>query len=301
MKILISGSTGLIGSQTSAFLEKEEHRVLRLVRRPPSADNEIAWNPASGTLDKAAIEGVDAVVHLAGESIASGRWTAEKKHRIRESRIQGTRLLAQSLAHLYDPPEVLVSVSAVGYYGDRGEETIDEKSGAGKGFLAELCREWEAATEPAAARGIRVVIPRLGMVLGAGGGALARMLPAFRLGIGGRIGSGRQYMSWISLSDLVGIIHYALTRESLQGPVNAVSPNPCTNSEFSRTLGRVLSRPTLFALPSFAARLAFGEMADEALLSSARVLPARLIESGYSFTFPELESALRHMLQKSVP
>ncbi len=298
MKILMTGSTGMIGSATAAFLAKEEHRIIRLVRRTPAGANEVSWDPAAGTLDKSAIEGIDAVVHLAGESIASGRWTVEKKRRIRESRIEGTRLLAQSLAQLSDPPKVLVSVSAAGYYGDRGTEILDEKSGPGKGFLADLCRQWEAATDAAAARGIRVVIPRLGMVLGAGGGALARMLPLFRLGIGGRIGSGRQYMSWIAIKDLAAVIRFALSRESLQGPVNAVSPNPCTNLEFSKALGRVLSRPVLFALPSFAARLAFGEMADEALLSSARVTPARLIESGYSFELPDVEPALRHALQK---
>jgi uncharacterized protein (TIGR01777 family) len=298
LNILLTGSAGLIGSELGSFLIKNKHRVLRLVRRAPAGPDEVEWDPYSETLNLQALEGIDAVVHLAGESIASGRWTAEKKHRIRESRVKGTRLLAQSLASLFDPPKVLVSVSAIGYYGDRSEEHLNEKSGAGNGFLPELCREWETATSPAANRGIRVVIPRIGVVLSAAGGALALMLPIFRLGIGGRIGSGRQYMSWITIDDLVGIIDHVIRFESIQGPVNAVSPNPVTNLVFSKTLGQVLSRPVLFALPAFAARLAFGQMANEALLASARVSPARLIESGYQFAFPELEGALCRILQK---
>jgi len=297
MKILISGSTGLIGSSLSTFLINNNHRVARLVRRVPSGDDEIGWNPASGTLDASALEGIDAVVNLAGESIAA-RWTAEKKRRIQESRVQGTRLLAQSMAHLSNPPKVMVSVSAIGYYGDRGEEQLTETSSLGKGFLPDLCREWENAATAASGKRTRVVIPRIGMVLSAKGGALGLMLPVFQLGIGGRIGSGRQYMSWISIDDLVSVINYAITCESLQGPVNAVSPNPVTNQRFAKTLGHVLSRPALFSLPAFVARLALGQMADEALLSSARVWPARLTESGYRFAFPELEGALRHILRK---
>jgi len=298
LNILITGSTGLIGSELCAVLAKSKHRVLRMVRRRPAQANEVGWDPASGTLDKSALEGLDAVVHLAGESIASGRWTIEKRRRIRLSRIQGTGLLAQSLATLLDPPKVLISVSAVGYYGDRGEEQLNEESGSGNGFLPEVCREWESATEPAAKRGIRVVMPRVGMVLSAARGALALMLPIYRLGIGGKIGSGHQYMSWIAIDDMAGIINHAMNCESLQGPVNSVSPNPVTNSVFSKTLAQVLSRPAIFSLPAFAARLAFGKMADEALLSSSRALPTRLIESGYKFAFPNLEGALRHILNK---
>ena len=300
MNILITGSTGLIGSELCAVLAKSKHRVLRMVRRRPAQANEVGWDPASGTLDKSALEGLDAVVHLAGESIASGRWTIEKRRRIRLSRIQGTGLLAQSLATLLDPPKVLISVSAVGYYGNRGEEQLNEESGSGDGFLPEVCREWESATEPAAKRGIRVVMPRVGMVLSAARGALALMLPIYRLGIGGKIGSGHQYMSWIAIDDMAGIISHAMNCESLQGPVNAVSPNPVTNSVFSKTLAQVLSRPAIFSLPAFAARLAFGKMADEALLASSRALPTRLIESGYKFAFPNLEGALRHILNKSI-
>jgi len=300
LNILVTGSTGLIGSELCTILTKSNHRVMRMVRRAPVQDDEVRWDPDSGTIEKSGLEGLDAVVHLAGESIASGRWTAEKKRRIRQSRIKGTGLLAQSLAALLDPPKVLVSVSAVGYYGNRGEEQLDEDSGSGDGFLPEVCREWENATAPAAERGIRVVIPRIGVVLSADGGALQLMLPIYRLGIGGKIGSGNQYMSWIAMNDMVGIIHHAMNCESLQGPVNAVAPNPVTNSVFSKTLAKVLSRPAILALPAFAARLAFGKMADEALLSSCRALPARLMESGYEFTFPQLEGALRHVLHKPI-
>jgi uncharacterized protein len=298
VKIVISGSGGLIGSELIAFLTKSKHQVLRLVRRPEAGAGEIRWNPLKEELDKKALEGADAVIHLAGESLTGGRWTAAKKRRIRESRIQGTRFLAQSLAYLFEPPKVLVSVSAIGFYGNRGEEDLHEGSSPGTGFLADLCREWEAAAEPAIMRGIRVVIPRLGMVLSASGGALPLMLPAFRLRIGGRIGSGDQYMSWIAIDDLVGIINHAINTRSLQGPINAVSPNPVANRTFTEILGRVLDRPAIFALPAFAARIVFGEMAKEVLLAGARVRPAKLAESKYKFQFPELEKALLHILKK---
>jgi len=297
MNILVTGATGLIGTALISLLTQNKNRVIRLVRKTQLAPGEIGWDPYAQTLDIEPLEGLDAVVHLAGENIADGRWTAGKKLRIRESRIQGTRFLAQSLASLFDPPKVLVSVSAIGYYGDRGEELLDEESDPGKGFLADVCREWEAATAPAVMRGIRVVHPRLGIVLSTAGGALARMLPPFRLGIGGRIGSGRQFMSWITIEDLVGVLDYAIHNGSLHGPVNAVSPNPLTNQDFSIMLGRVLSKPSFLALPAFAARIAFGEMADALLLASARVLPTKLKESGYIFQFPEVEGALRHVLE----
>ena len=298
MNILLTGSTGLIGSELGSHLSENRHHVMRLVRRAQPGANEISWDPASGTLDVRALEGLDAVVHLAGESIASGRWTAGKKRRIRDSRIQGTQLLARSLSSLFDPPRVFVSVSAIGYYGDRGEEQLAEESEAGRGFLPELCRDWEGATHAALIRGIRVVILRLGMVLSAKGGALSKMLPIFRSGIGARMGNGRQYVSWIAIDDLIGVIDHAIFNESLHGLVNAVSPNAVTNLEFSQALGRVLSRPVRFALPSSALRLLFGKMANEVLLSSARVFPARLAQSGFKFQFPELESALRHILQR---
>jgi uncharacterized protein len=295
MNILISGSTGLIGSELSSFLSRDQHRIIRLVRRANAGTNEVSWDPDKGILDPQSLERLDAVVHLAGENIASGRWTEKKKQRIRESRINGTRLLAQSLSRLFEPPKVLVSISAVGYYGDRGDELLNEESNPGSGFLPDLCRQWEAATEEVIIRGIRVVIPRVGMVLSPKGGAMERMLPIFRLGLGGRIGSGRQYMSWIALPDLVGIICYAIQTPSLHGPVNSVSPNPVTNIDFSQALGRALSKPAPFALPAFAARFAFGEMANEALLASTRVAPTRLIQSGYKFQFSELDGALRHL------
>lgn len=298
MTILITGATGFIGSELRSYLTGQHRRILRLVRRTPIAPDEVQWDPTTGTLDPEALEGVESVVHLAGENLASGRWTSAKKRRIRESRVEGTRLLSQALARLFDPPKVMISVSAVGYYGDRGDELLDERSEAGSGFLPELCREWESATEAALMRGIRVVIPRLGMVMSGKGGALSQMLPFFRNGMGGRIGSGAQYISWIALPDLIGVIDHALRSSSLQGPINAVSPHPVTNAEFTEILARILSRRAPFALPAIAARIVFGEMAREALLASARVAPMRTIASGYTFIFPELESALRHALER---
>ncbi len=301
MDILITGATGLIGSELDASLHQKSHRILHMVRKTPLSESRIFWDPDSGKLDREALEGIDAVVHLAGESITGGRWSPEKKRRILESRIRGTSLLSEALAGLASPPKVLISASAVGFYGDRGEESVDESSSPGTGFLPDVCREWEKATEPAGAKGIRVVNLRTGIVLSARGGALAQMLPVFRIGLGGKIGNGRQYMSWTALEDITGIIEYAIQNESLQGPVNAVSPNPVPNREFAKTLGRVLLRPSLCALPGFAARLAFGEMADALLLSSTRVEPSKLKDAGYSFRFTELEDALRHVLDKRKP
>jgi uncharacterized protein (TIGR01777 family) len=239
---------------------------------------------------------LDAVIHLAGESIAGGRWTAARKARIRDSRTQGTRLLAETLAQLARPPKVLISGSAIGYYGDRGQEILTENEGPGSNFLAGVCRAWESATEPAAHNGTRVVILRTGIVLSRKGGALARMLTPFRMGVGGVVGSGKQFMSWISIDDLVRIILYALKIETVKGPVNAVAPKPVTNAEFTRLLGRILRRPTVLPMPGIAARLAFGEMADELLLASTRVAPAKLEASGFVFRHPDLESALMSIL-----
>ena len=296
MKVLVTGSTGFIGSALVAALAAAGHQVTRLVRRPAAA-GEVRWDPAAGNIDAGGLEGHDAVVHLAGESI-TGRWTAAKKQRIRESRVNGTRLLAEALPKLSRRPRTLVCASAIGYYGDRGEEKLREDSPPGKGFLAEACVAWEAAAKPAADAGLRVVHLRIGVVLHPAGGALKQMLLPFKLGLGGVIGSGRQYMSWIALDDLIGIFQHALANDSLRGPANAVVPNPVTNREFTQTLGKVLSRPTIFPMPAFAARLAFGEMADELLLSSARVEPAKLSASGYRFAYPQLEAALRHLLGK---
>jgi hypothetical protein len=238
---------------------------------------------------------MDAVVHLAGESI-NGRWNAAKKQAIRESRVKGTRLLCETLVRLSHRPRVLVAASASGYYGDRGDEVLREESGAGSSFLSQVCQEWEAATKSAAERGIRAVNLRFGFVLSPAGGGLAKMLPAFKMGVGGKIGSGKQYMSWIAIDDLVQIILFATNTEALEGPANAVAPNPVTNLVFTKTLGRVLRRPAIFPMPAFAVRLAFGEMGKELLLASTRIEPARLLSAGYQFRFPELEGALRHLL-----
>lgn len=288
MKILITGSSGLIGKATSAFLWSKGHEVTRLIYR-----GEI--------VDLSELEGHDAVIHLAGESIASGRWTTGKKAAIRSSRVEGTALLCESLARLERPPRVVVSASAIGYYGDRGIETVQEESLPGSSFLSEVCDQWEKATKSASRAGMRAVQLRFGVVLSPAGGALARMLLPFRLGLGGVLGSGDQYMSWIALDDAVGVIFRALITKTLAGPVNAVAPNPVTNREFTETLGRVLGRPTVLPMPAFAARLAFGEMANELLLASTRVAPIRLIATGYRFLYPELEPALRHLLGVAQP
>jgi uncharacterized protein len=299
MKILITGSSGLIGSALVALLTSQGQSVTRLVRsRARSGEGEISWDPSAGNIHAPSLEGFEAVVHLAGENIAAGRWTAEQKARIRDSRVKGTRLLAESLARLARRPAVLLCASALGYYGNRGEEVLQESSPSGSGFLAEVCRDWEAAAEPAARCGIRVGNLRMGVVLSLEGGALPRMLPPFRLGLGGRVGEGKQYMSWIAIDDVVGAFSFALKSAALCGPVNVVAPNPVTNLEFTKTLGRVLGRPTLFPMPAFAARLAFGEMADALLLGSARLEPAKLLATGFKFRFTELEPALRHILGK---
>ncbi len=278
MKILVTGSSGLIGSQLIPYLVARGHAVVRLVRSETGRDGDaIRWDPVVGTLDRAAVEGLDAVVHLAGEDISSGTWTAAKKARIRQSRVEGTGLLARTLASLDRRPHVFACASATGYYGDRGDEILTEESEPGTGFLASVCRDWEEAATPAAAAGIRVAHLRLGVVLSADGGALARMLGPFRLGLGGPLGSGRQYVSWVAMDDTLGAIGHVLSTQALRGAVNVASPKPVTHSEFARTLGRVLGRPTVLGMPAFAARLMFGEMADEVLLASQRLGPARLL------------------------
>ena len=296
MHVAVTGSRGLVGSALVPFLTTGGHRVTRLVRRAPVGPDEVAWSLGRGPVDSFRLDGVDAVVHLAGENIAAGRWTPTRKAEIRQSRVEGTRRLCEALARLTHPPGVLVSASAIGFYGDRGVQTLTEENGAGSGFLPEVCREWEAATEPASRVGIRVVHLRFGMILSPAGGALRKMLLPFKLGAGGRIGSGTQFTSWIALDDALGAVYHALCKESLRGPVNAVAPGPVSNAEFARTLAQVLRRPALVPLPAFAARLVFGEMADALLLAGARVMPARLQAAGYRFRFPELEGALRHLL-----
>jgi len=298
VRILLTGSSGLIGHALLSFLTADGHKVVRLTRsQRPASSSHISWDPSAGTIQVDDLEDFDAVVHLAGESIV-GRWTPEKKARILESRAKGTRLLCESLADLRSRPIVLVSASAIGYYGDRGDQVMDEESSAGSLFLSKVAKAWEAATDAARRNGIRVVNLRIGFVLGKAGGGLATMLLPFKLGVGGRVGSGRQYMSWIAIDDVVGAISHAILSDSLRGPVNAVAPNPVTNREFTKTLGRVLWRPTIFPLPAFAARLVMGEMADDLLLASTRVKPSRLLSSGYEFRFPELQDALRHVLGK---
>lgn len=294
MNVLISGATGLIGSALIPELEANGHTVTRLGRSQAGA-NTIRWDPSAGTID-GDLEGTEAVVHLAGESIAQGRWNPEKKRRILDSRVQGTRLLAEGIVALPVPPKVMVSTSAVGYYGDRGDEVLTEESAPGTDFLAGVCREWEAAAEPARRAGIRVVYPRLGIVLSPQGGALGTTLPIFKLGGGGKIGGGNQWWSWVALDDVVGSIVHALTDESVEGPVNVGSPNPMTNAEYTKVLGKVLGRPTVLPLPAPAARVMLGEMADALLLASQRMEPARLKDTGYAFRYPQLEGALRHLL-----
>jgi uncharacterized protein len=296
MNILFTGASGLIGQALIPVLKTGGHRVTCLVRfKPRGGESLVYWNPAAGDIDAPKLEGFDAVVHLAGEPI-TGRWNATKKTAIRESRVKGTRLLCETLARLAKRPRVLIAASASGYYGDRGDEVLREESGAGSLFLSQVCQEWEAATKAAAESGIRVVNLRFGFILSRAGGGLAKMLPAFMMGAGGKIGSGKQYMSWITIDDLLEIISFATTAETLSGPVNAVAPNPVTNLVFTKTLARVLGRPAIFPMPAFAVRLAFGEMGEELLLASARIEPARLLSAGYQFRFPELEGALRHLL-----
>ncbi len=296
MKILVTGSTGLLGSELVPLLLEKGNSVTRVTRsRSGSSEDTAYWDPSRGEIESDKLEGHDAVVHLAGENVA-GRWTEEKKTEIESSRVIGTGLLAESLAGLDSRPGVIVAASGIGYYGDRGDQVLTEDSGPGEGFLAEVCVKWEDALEPACKAGIRVVNVRIGMVLSSEGGGLEKMLLPFKLGLGGRLGSGEQYWSWISIDDVVGAIYHSIITESLSGPVNLVAPNPVTNKEFTETLGSVLGRPTVLPLPSFAARGIFGEMADELMLASTRVKPKKLLESGYEFRYPDLTGALKHLL-----
>lgn len=298
MRILISGGGGLIGSALARHLRASGRcELANLTRRPGHSAvagmAAIGWDPSAGSLAPSDLEGFDAVVHLAGENIAGARWNSQQKQRIIESRTRGTQLLSERLSGLAHPPRLLLSASAVGYFGHRGDEPLDEESTPGKGFLPEVAQAWEAATGPAEAAGIRVVHLRIATVLAREGGALPRMLPPFRLGLGARLGSGRQWMSWIAIDDLVRAIEWLLDRHDLAGAVHATAPQPVTNAEFTRTLARVLHRPALFAAPAPLLRLLFGEMAGEALLASTRALPQRLTSNGFDFRYPSLEEALR--------
>jgi uncharacterized protein (TIGR01777 family) len=297
LRVAVTGATGLLGSALVPFLTTGGHEVIPVSRRR-SLPGAIHWDPAAGVIDYAGLEGMDAVVHLAGEPVGT-RWTAHRKRRIRDSRVEGTMLLAEALASLRQPPRVLVSASAMGIYGDRGDEVLTEEGlpeGPPTDFFVEFGRDWEGAADPAVAAGIRVVNPRFGLVLTPAGGALARMLRPFLLGAGGPLGSGRQWVSWISIDDALGVIHHALFTDELIGPVNTVSPEPVTSRTFAATLGRVLKRPAVLPAPAPALKLLFGEMADTALLSSQRLSAARLLASGYAFRHPTLEIALRHLL-----
>lgn len=298
MKVLVSGSHGLVAGALMRAAGERGHTSGRLMRggsMPASGD--VRWDPVAGEFDAAAAEGADAVVHLAGASVGEGRWTEDRKKVLRSSRVDATQHLVRALAQLRQPPKVFVSASATGYYGDRGDEVLTETSAPGIDFIAGLAKDWEAAALGAEKFGARVVILRFGIVLSPNGGALPRMLKPFRMGVGGRLGSGKQWMSWVALDDAIGVIRYALENAGLRGPVNVVAPNPVQNAEFTRVLARVLHRPALFPTPRFALRAVLGEMADVLLFSSQRAMPEKLTKLGYSFRYPSLEEALRAALE----
>ena len=304
--VLLSGASGMLGLAIGNALQQRGTKLIRLVRREAHRPDEMRWNPGSredGThesaIEIARLKGIDAAVHLSGANVAARRWTAKYKREMTESRVTTTRVLAETLAGLKNPPKVMVTASAVGFYGNRGDEILDEDSAAGQGYFPELCAAWEEAARPAVDAGIRVVHLRFGMVLGPDGGALARLIPMFRLGLGGRLGNGRQWMSWVSEADAVSAVLFVLGNSTLAGAVNAVSPQPVTNAEFTRELGRAVHRPAVIAAPAFALRLAFGEMADEALLASTRTVPKRLLESGFIFQQPALMEAFDAALKRS--
>jgi uncharacterized protein (TIGR01777 family) len=291
--ILISGSSGLIGTALTSFLTTAGHTVTRLVRRAPLASDERGWNPKRGELDPEVFDGIDVVIHLGGEGIASGRWSEAKKTRIRDSRVLSTRLLCNTIASLANPPQVAIMASAIGYYGDTGSTEVDESSSIGSGFFAETCKAWEETSYVLHSGATRLVTMRIGTVLSSRGGALQKMLPAFLAGVGGPLGSGSQFMTWISLQDIVGAFEHAIHSRTLQGPVNVVSPSPVTNADFTAILGRIIKRPTLMRLPATLLRILFGELADAALLASTRVLPKALQRDGYSFCHSTLEACLQ--------
>jgi uncharacterized protein (TIGR01777 family) len=305
MRILVSGSTGFLGTALIDSLEREGHTIVRLVR-PDTGDLDagrdraqtVRWDPVGGQFDATAAEGADALVHLAGASIADGRWNAARKNLLRSSRIEATRHLIAALSRLKQPPRVIVASSAIGYYGDHLDETLTEASAPGADFLSALCRAWEAETARGAEFGARVVMLRFGIILAAHGGALPRMALPFKLGAGGKLGSGRQWMSWLTLAETVGIIRFALANSGLSGPTNAVTPNPVQNGDFTGILAKTLHRPALFPAPAFALRLALGEMADALLLVSQRVKPSKLEQAGYHFAQPELPAALAEVFHK---
>ena len=299
MRILITGASGLIGTALQKSFEEKGYEMLLASRSEPKSERDIQWNADAGFADEdlLRLEGLDAVIHFAGESISALRWTDEKKKAIRDSRVHGTRTMIEAFARLEKKPKVFISASAIGFYGDRGDEEMTETSSVGDTFLSEVSKEWESESRRAEDMGIRTVLLRNGIVLSKDGGALATMMTPFKLGVGGVVGSGKQWMSWVSLDDAVGIVNYALENENLRGAVNVVSPNPVTNEEFTKTLGEVLYRPTFLPLPEFAVNLVFGEMGDALLIDSTRVVPKRLLDSGFKFRYPEINSALENAVK----
>lgn len=297
MKVLITGASGLIGNALQESFRDRGYEMLLASRSEPKSDNEIQWDAEKGFAEPERLEGIDAAVHLAGESISGLRWTEEKKRAIRDSRVLGTRSVVEAISGLRDRPRVLVAASAVGFYGERGDEELTESSSAGDDFLSAVAKEWESESRRAEDAGVRTVLIRSGIVLSKDGGALGTMLTPFRLGIGGTVGSGKQWMSWISLEDEVAIINFAIENENLRGAVNAVSPNPATNYEFTKTLGEVLYRPTILPLPEFAVSMIFGEMGDALLLASTKALPKRLLDAGFEFKYPDLKPAIEHAVE----
>lgn len=296
-RVVIAGASGLLGQALARRLEELGHSVVRLVRRPAGGTREVSWNPAAGELDPAALEGADAFVNLSGENVGAGRWTPARRAAILRSRVDATRTLVLALQRMHRRPEVMVTASAVGFYGHRGDEVLAEDAAIGHGFLPEVCLAWETHAEGAARVGARAVMVRLGVVLTPAGGALAKMLPAFRLGLGGRVGDGRQWLSWVGLEDAVRALQHVMLEPRCRGPVNLVAPEAVTNATFAATLGRVVGRPAVVPVPAWALRAVLGEMADGTLLASTRAVPRKLLESGFVFRHPMLESALRHELE----
>jgi hypothetical protein len=303
MNILISGSSGFIGKNLTEILKSKGYNIFKLVRKASEVgDKNIFWNIEEEYIDEEKLENIDVVIHLAGENISGSRWTSDKKKKILDSRVLGTRLISKSISKLKNKPKVFISASAIGYYGNRGNETLDENSSKGKGFLSDVCDKWESETKIAKIANIRTVNLRIGIVLSDLGGALEKMLLPFKIGVGGILGDGKQYMSWISIHDLVNIIIFCIENNNIVGPLNAVSPNPVTNYEFTKTLGQVLKRPTIFPLPKFVGKIIFGEMGDELLFSSTKVIPKKLKENKYNFIHNNLKEALEDILlnKKSV-